>query len=176
MLHIRLRRIGKKKQPTYRLIVCEKAKDPYGDYLENLGTYNPRTTPSEINLKVDRIKDWISKGAQCSNTVWNMLIDQGVVTGEKRKSIEISKKRKEKLEKKSADKAAAEETKKAEQESAKQAPAEPEAEAAPEPSESTEEQPTEEPSAEEKKDEPAPAPAEPAEEPPTATEEEPKQE
>jgi small subunit ribosomal protein S16 len=119
MLHIRLRRIGKKKQPTYRLIVCEKAKDPYGDYLENLGTYNPRTSPSEIVLKEDRIKDWISKGAQCSDTVWNMLIDKGVVKGEKRKSIDISKKRKAKLEQKSADKTAADEAKKVADEAAK---------------------------------------------------------
>jgi small subunit ribosomal protein S16 len=97
MLHIRLRRIGKKKQPSYRLIVCEKTKDPWGDYLENLGTYNPRSTPSEISLKADRIKEWIAKGAQCSDTVWNILVDQGVVTGEKRKTIELSEKRKLKL-------------------------------------------------------------------------------
>jgi len=175
MLHIRLRRIGKKKQPTYRLIVCEKSKDPFGDYLENLGTYNPRTTPSEINLKADRISEWISKGAQCSDTVWNILVDQGVVKGEKRKSIQISTKRKGKLEKKSADKAVADEAKKvadeaakAEQDAAKEAAeeatkeAEASVEAAPEqeaeaaapeaevPSEPVEEKPAEEAPAEEK--------------------------
>ncbi len=180
MLHIRLRRIGKKKQPTYRLIVCEKSKDPFGDYLENLGTYNPRTTPSEINLKADRISEWISKGAQCSDTVWNILVDQGVVKGEKRKSIQISTKRKGKLEKKSADKAVADEAKKvadeaakAEQDAAKEAEeavkaeeatkeAEASVEAAPEqeaeaaapeaevPSEPVEEKPAEEAPAEEK--------------------------
>jgi small subunit ribosomal protein S16 len=124
MLHIRLRRVGKKKQPSYRLIVCEKSKDPWGDYLENLGTYNPRTSPSEINLKTDRIKEWISKGAQCSDTVWNILVDQGVVEGGKRKTIELSKKRKEKVDKASADKAAAEEAKKAAEAAAAQTAAE----------------------------------------------------
>lgn len=100
--------MGKKKQPTYRIIVCEKSKDPWGDYLESLGTYNPRTSPPEIALKDDRIKEWISKGAQCSDTVWNILIDQGVVKGDKRKTIEISKKHRSKLEKKVADRKEAE--------------------------------------------------------------------
>jgi small subunit ribosomal protein S16 len=107
MLHIRLTRIGKKKQPEYRLIVCEKARDPWGKALEILGHYNPRTNPVSVTLKQDRITHWISNGAQCSDTVWNLLVDQGVVKGEKRKSIKISKKRKEALAKKqkSADKA-----------------------------------------------------------------------
>jgi small subunit ribosomal protein S16 len=104
MLHIRLTRIGKKKQPEYRLIVCEKARDPWGKALEILGHYNPRTTPVSVTLKTDRITHWISNGAQCSDTVWNLLIDQGVVKGEKRKSIKISKKRKEILAKKKKDK------------------------------------------------------------------------
>jgi small subunit ribosomal protein S16 len=158
MLHIRLRRVGKKKQPSYRLIVCEKSKDPWGDYLENLGTYNPRTSPSEINLKADRIKEWISKGAQCSDTVWNILVDQGVVEGGKHKTIELSKKRKEKVEKATVDKAAAAKAQKAAEAAAAQAAAE---EAA-----SKEETPE------------APAEAEdekvPAEEPAAAPEEEPK--
>jgi small subunit ribosomal protein S16 len=116
MLHIRLRRTGKKKQPQYRLIVCEKSKDPWGDYLENLGTYNPRVHPSEIALKADRIKEWIAKGAQCSDTVWNMLVDQGVVSGDKRKSIALSKKRKVKVAEKSEGKKKEEAVKGAESE------------------------------------------------------------
>jgi small subunit ribosomal protein S16 len=132
MLHIRLRRTGKKKQPQYRLIVCEKSKDPWGDYLENLGTYNPRVHPSEINLKADRIKEWIAKGAQCSDTVWNMLVDQGVVEGEKRKTIGLSTKRKGKVAEKSEVKKAADEAQaKREAEKAAEAEAsEPEAEKA----------------------------------------------
>lgn len=111
MLHIRLRRAGKKKQPIYRLIVCEKTKDPWGDYLENLGTFNPRSTPPAINLKTDHIKEWITKGAQCSDTVWNLFVDQGIVKGDKRKTMDLSMKRHAKMEKAGADKKAAEEAK-----------------------------------------------------------------
>ncbi|MBD3281480.1 30S ribosomal protein S16 [Candidatus Uhrbacteria bacterium] len=123
MLHIRLTRIGKKKQPEYRLMVCEKARDPWGKALEILGHYNPRTNPATVNLKEDRIKHWIDSGAQCSETVWNLLVAQGVVKGEKRKSIRLSKKRQEALAKK---KKKAEE-KKAEAAAAEAAPTEAEA-------------------------------------------------
>jgi len=97
MLHIRLTRIGKKKQPEYRVIICEKSRDPWGKALEILGHYNPRTKPSTINLKTDRVKYWLDNGAQCSETVWNLLVDQGLVKGEKRKSLRLSKKRHEAL-------------------------------------------------------------------------------
>lgn len=100
MLVIRLTRVGKKKQPEYRFIISEKARDPWGRALEILGQYNPRSNPATVNLKKDRIEHWISKGAQCSDTVWNILVDQGVVKGDKRKVVSISKRRKEKIEKK----------------------------------------------------------------------------
>jgi small subunit ribosomal protein S16 len=102
MLVIRLTRIGKKKQPEYRFIISEKTKDPWGKALEILGNYNPRSTPVTVTLKKDRIEYWISKGAQCSDTVWNILMDQGLVKGEKRKVVSLSKRRKEKLAKKQA--------------------------------------------------------------------------
>lgn len=97
MLTIRLSRTGKKKQPLYRLIVSEKARDPWGSYLELLGTYNTFTTPATSQFNVDRIKYWISKGAQASDTVWNLFVDQKIVTGPKRLHVQISKRRKEKL-------------------------------------------------------------------------------
>lgn len=99
MLSIRLSRTGKRKQPLYRLIVTEKSNDPWGTFLENLGTYNPRANPPVINFKVDRIKEWIGKGAQCTTTVWNLLVDQKVVEGEKRKNTRISRERRVKMEK-----------------------------------------------------------------------------
>jgi len=102
MLSIRLRRGGKRKQPIYRLIVLDKSKDPWGDYLENLGTYNARTKPKQIAFKADRIKHWLVKGAQCTDTVWNLLLEQKIVEGEKRKTARISKKRRAKLAKKAA--------------------------------------------------------------------------
>lgn len=113
MLHIRLRRVGKAKQPNYRLVISEKTKDPWGDNLEVLGTYNPMVNPSAINFKVDRIKEWISKGAQCSETVWNILVDQGVVKGDKRKTMDLSTKRKAKMEKEQTAQKAKDEAKKA---------------------------------------------------------------
>lgn len=97
MLSIRLSRVGKKKQPSYRLIVCQKTKDPWGTYLENLGNYNPRTNPKTIQLKAERIKYWMSKGAQPSGTVHNLLVDQKIIEGTKVKSSLVSKKRAVKL-------------------------------------------------------------------------------
>ncbi len=101
MLTIRLSRVGKIKQPSYRLVVSEKSKDPWGDVLEILGTYNPRREPADVQFKTDRIAYWLGKGAQTSDTVWNLLVDCKLVTGEKRKKVRLSKRRKEKLAKKS---------------------------------------------------------------------------
>jgi small subunit ribosomal protein S16 len=86
MLSIRLSRVGKTKEPSYRLIVLDKRKDPWGDYLENLGTVNRRGKEKSYKLDADRIKYWISKGAQPSNPVWNMLVDQKIVVGSKKKA------------------------------------------------------------------------------------------
>ena len=100
MLTIRLSRVGKNKQPSYRLIVSEKARDPWGKYLENVGFYNPRSNPPEIKFNAERIKYWMSKGAQLSDTVNNLLIGQKIISGDKRKIIKLSKRRKVKLEEK----------------------------------------------------------------------------
>ena len=93
MLSIRLTRVGKKKQPIYRVVVLDKRKDPWGKSLEILGNYNPRTKPSTINLKIERIKYWIGVGAQPSVTVHNILIDQKIIKGQKVRATTISKKR-----------------------------------------------------------------------------------
>ncbi|MFH0854640.1 MAG: 30S ribosomal protein S16 [bacterium] len=98
MLQIKLSRIGKKKMPTYRLVILEKSKDPYGNALEILGSYNPRS--KEIILKDDRIKYWISKGAGATDTVHNLLIAKGVIEGKKIKGYKLSRNRKKKLEEK----------------------------------------------------------------------------
>lgn len=110
MLAIRLQRVGRKKQPLYRMVVSEKAKDMYGDHLEILGQYNPHK--KEANLKEDRIKYWISKGAQTSPTVNNLLINNGLLDGGKAKSVRITKKRAAKKEEASQQAAAASEEKK----------------------------------------------------------------
>ncbi|MDO8617751.1 MAG: 30S ribosomal protein S16 [Candidatus Uhrbacteria bacterium] len=102
MLTIRLTRVGKRKHPLYRLIISEKTRDPWGKALEQLGTYTPHANPAVFECKKDRIEYWIGKGAQCSDTVWNLLVDRGVVKGEKQKKQSVSKRRKEKLAKKVA--------------------------------------------------------------------------
>lgn len=83
MLVIRLSRIGKKKQPSYRLVVQDKTKDPWGKSRDIVGNYNPRTTPKTVVLNEARIKEWIAKGAQPSPTVHNLLVNAKVITGEK---------------------------------------------------------------------------------------------
>lgn len=141
MVSIRLSRVGKKNHPLFRIVVQDKKKDPYGPALDYVGFYNPHTSPSTVDLKVDLIKDWISKGAQPSNTVWNLLVNAGVVEGKKRKSVKLDPKAI----------AAAEEE-------AKEAAATAEAEEAPAEEKPAEEAPKEGP----KEEAPAEAPAEEA--------------
>lgn len=95
--------MGKKKSPSYRLIVSEKTKDPHGKSLEILGHYNPVADPKVLELKKDRIAYWLSKGAQASETVHNILVGAGVVSGEKRSVISITKKRQGKMDQKKTD-------------------------------------------------------------------------
>jgi len=101
MLSIRLSRVGKKNQPLFRLIVIDEHKDPWGKAVEILGNRNPRS--KEMVLNVERVKYWLSKGAQPSNTVANILIDQKILEGQKKHSVtHISKKRRTKMDEKKA--------------------------------------------------------------------------
>ena len=97
MLTIRLSRVGKTKNPTYRFIISEKARDTKGTYLELLGNYNPNDKENKITIKADRVQYWISKGAQMSNTVNNLFLKNGVITGTKKKSVFLSEDRKKKM-------------------------------------------------------------------------------
>jgi small subunit ribosomal protein S16 len=129
MLAIKLSRTGKKKQPYYRIIVLEKHKDPWGDYKELLGNYNPRT--KELVIKEDRLKYWISVGAQMSNTVHNLMNRKNIIEDKPKKSVTISKKRTVKLAEKNKEKEEAKAEKKEKEandakkdEEVKEAPAE----------------------------------------------------
>lgn len=93
MLMIRLSRVGKKGYPTYRLIISEKQRDPYGKALEILGAYNPHT--KELKVQADRITHWISKGAQMSDTVNNLLVKKEIIKGKTTRSPKAKVKRKE---------------------------------------------------------------------------------
>lgn len=100
MLMIRLQRIGKKKQPTYRFVVSEKRHDTQGKNQEMVGFYQPTLQPKVLSLKKERIEYWLSVGAQTSATVHNILLKEGLVQGVKRRSVKVSRERKEKLAKK----------------------------------------------------------------------------
>lgn len=78
MVRIRLRRIGLKGQPSYRIVAADKESPRDGRFLEILGHYNPRTNPSTIQLKEDRIYDWMSKGAQPSDSVVQVFRSAGL--------------------------------------------------------------------------------------------------
>lgn len=84
MVAIRLSRIGKKNHPTFRVIVSDKKKDTHGTALEIVGTVNPHTSPATVALDAERIKYWLSVGAQPSPTVYNLLVEQGVIAGPKK--------------------------------------------------------------------------------------------
>jgi len=79
MVRIRLRRQGLKGQPTYRIIAADKESPRDGRFLEILGFYNPRTEPATINIKEDRVFDWLSKGAQPSDSVSQIFKTVGLM-------------------------------------------------------------------------------------------------
>ena len=82
MLKIRLQRTGRINQPSYRIIVTEHARPAKtGNFVEQLGTYNPRT--KERTLNEVRVKYWLSVGAKASGTMHNMLVTLGIVSGKK---------------------------------------------------------------------------------------------
>jgi len=82
MLKIRLKRIGRKHDPSFRVVLLDSHKGPQtGKINEVLGFYDARKDIKE--LKSDRIKNWISKGAQVSDTVHNLLVDQKIIEGKK---------------------------------------------------------------------------------------------
>ena len=79
MLKIRLARTGKKKQPTYRVVVADARKARDGGYVEILGHYNPRTEPTTFVIDGDKVKDWLSKGAQPTDRISKLLAKEGLV-------------------------------------------------------------------------------------------------
>lgn len=93
MLTIRFTRVGKRKQPTYRIVVQEKHRDPWGRAIDIIGNYNPRT--KTLVVKEDVLKDWIAKGAQPTPTINNLLIEKKILTGAKKRATTNDKKKTE---------------------------------------------------------------------------------
>ena len=78
MVRIRLRRVGARGQPSYRIVAADKESPRDGRFLEILGHYNPRTEPATIVVKEDRVYHWMSKGAQPSDAVKQIFRTAGV--------------------------------------------------------------------------------------------------
>lgn len=82
MLKIRLKRVGRKHDPSYRIVVTESTRGPKSaNYVEMLGSYDPRN--DRPHIKSDRVKYWLGVGAQTSGTVHNLLVGQKIVVGKK---------------------------------------------------------------------------------------------
>ena len=73
MVKIRLRRMGAKKAPFYRVVVADSRKARDGRFIEEIGTYDPLTEPATINIDMERANYWISNGAQPTDTVRGLL-------------------------------------------------------------------------------------------------------
>ena len=79
MLKIRLRRMGAKKQPFYRIVVADSRAPRDGAFVEELGYYNPITEPAELKIDNDRVKEWMKNGAQPTDTVRALLKKSGAI-------------------------------------------------------------------------------------------------
>ena len=82
MVVIRLRRTGKTKQPSYRLVVSDKRSPRDGKFIEIVGHYNPVRQPKELVVKNDRVRYWLGVGAQPSETIVRLLKQVNVLDGE----------------------------------------------------------------------------------------------
>ena len=79
MLRIRLRRVGKKKQPAYRLVVADSRAPRDGAFVEVIGHYNPLTDPATLEINEEKARSWLSRGAQPSEAVAKLLARQGII-------------------------------------------------------------------------------------------------
>ncbi|MBR1972821.1 MAG: 30S ribosomal protein S16 [Oscillospiraceae bacterium] len=79
MVKIRLRRMGAKKAPFYRIVVADARSPRDGRCIEEIGTYNPLTQPATINVDVEKAQNWIKNGAQPTDTVRGLLKNAGVL-------------------------------------------------------------------------------------------------
>lgn len=79
MVKIRLRRMGAKKSPFYRIVVADSRYPRDGRFIEQLGTYNPLAEPAEVKVDAERAQAWIKTGAQPTDTVKRLLKQAGVL-------------------------------------------------------------------------------------------------
>jgi small subunit ribosomal protein S16 len=79
LLKIRLARVGKKKQPTYRVVIADARAPRDGKYVEIVGSYNPRTEPETFVIDEDKVRGWLGKGAQPTMRMQKLLAKQGLM-------------------------------------------------------------------------------------------------
>jgi len=79
MVKIRLTRLGAKKNPFYRIVVMDNRKARDGQYIEQIGTYEPKSVPAKINIDKDLAEKWLKVGAQPTDTVKTLLHEQGLL-------------------------------------------------------------------------------------------------
>ena len=78
MVKIRLRRVGAKKQPSYRVVVADARSPRDGRFIESIGHYNPRTDPPTVNIDEERARYWLDQGAQPTDAVLRILAQKGI--------------------------------------------------------------------------------------------------
>lgn len=95
---IRLKRMGAKKSPFYRIVAADSRMPRDGRFIEQLGTYDPRQTPAVITIKEEETLKWLNNGAQPSDTVKNLLSQKGIMTtfAKAKDAAEAAKPKKEK--------------------------------------------------------------------------------
>jgi small subunit ribosomal protein S16 len=79
MVKMRLRRMGAKKAPFYRVVVADSRYPRDGRFIEEIGYYNPTTEPAEVKIDADKAKAWLVKGAQPTDTVKSLLKKSGII-------------------------------------------------------------------------------------------------
>jgi small subunit ribosomal protein S16 len=76
---IRLKRMGSKKRPFYRMVIADSRSPRDGRFIQIVGTYNPLLDPAEVKIKKELVLDWLKKGVQPSDTVYNLLSKEGII-------------------------------------------------------------------------------------------------
>ncbi len=79
MVSIRFRRVGKKKQPSYRIVVADSRSPRNGRFIETIGHYNPRTEPPTVVVKEEKLHSWIKDGARPSESLERVLVSCGIL-------------------------------------------------------------------------------------------------
>jgi small subunit ribosomal protein S16 len=99
MLKIRLKRIGRRGQPSYKIVVVESSKPRDGAVVEEIGKYNPRTNPSTFDIDKEKAQKWLKNGAQPTDTIAQHFVKLGLLKSLKRGSVKPGTEKKTKEEK-----------------------------------------------------------------------------